>query len=391
MDAFERKYRSHGVAVTSEEEEFEEPVENIGGKLAKQAAAKTSDLAGHGVVLAQGFIDDCVKVVAGGANPVLISKGSNAGRNDPEAESMIAEAMSKVGKKGVVVIDEGKTAENKVYVVEGMQFEPGYMSPYFITDHEGMCVEYDNCKLLLVDHKITNEREVVEFMEDVTRGGDPIIIIAEDIEQEPLDTLIVNKSKEKWNVAAVKAPGSGEIKSQYLDDIAIITGATVIREEDGLTLDKAGKEVLGSAYKVVLTKEMTTIVGDGTTHEAVNKRVAEIKNLLEQAEQGYEKETMNERLAKLSGGVAVIQVGGQTETERREKKLKFEAALNGAKCSDVYSFGVVLLELLTGKSPTSPETKHGENMDLVGADSVKKGPSNAGVDGSVVSEKVTTT
>lgn len=331
MDAFERKYRSHGVAVTSEEEEFEEPVENIGGKLAKQAAAKTSDLAGHGVVLAQGFIDDCVKVVAGGANPVLISKGSNAGRNDPEAESMIAEAMSKVGKKGVVVIDEGKTAENKVYVVEGMQFEPGYMSPYFITDHEGMCVEYDNCKLLLVDHKITNEREVVEFMEDVTRGGDPIIIIAEDIEQEPLDTLIVNKSKEKWNVAAVKAPGSGEIKSQYLDDIAIITGATVIREEDGLTLDKAGKEVLGSAYKVVLTKEMTTIVGDGTTHEAVNKRVAEIKNLLEQAEQGYEKETMNERLAKLSGGVAVIQVGGQTETERREKKLKFEAALNGAK------------------------------------------------------------
>ncbi|CAN7107122.1 unnamed protein product [Brassica rapa subsp. narinosa] len=481
MDAFERKYRSHGVNVTSEEDYFEEPVENIGAKLARQAAAKTSDLAGHGVVLAQGFIDECVKVVADGVNPVLVSKGidktekvlvyeldlmskgRNAG-NDPEAGSMIAEAKrrvakndvlvidegksaennlyadygngceyymvnterllgeyhncevqvqdsevaavsnpeavrmiaeakSKVGKNGVVVIDEGKRAENKVYAVEGIQFDNGNDSEYFITDYERMCVEYDNCKvsvflflqLLLVDHKITNERELVEFMENVTRGGDPIIIIAEDIEKEPLDTLVVRKSRGKWNVASVKAPGSGELKSQYLDDIAIITGATVIREEDGLTLDKAGKEVLGNAYKVVITKEMTTIVGDGTTHEAVSKRVAEIKSLIEQAERGSEKETLNERLAKLSGGVAVIQVGGQTETERIEKKLRFEEALNGTKGS-VVGGGCTLLGL-AAKVDAIKDTLENEE-EKVGADIVKKGLSNAGESGSVVSEKV---
>ncbi|XP_048635846.1 chaperonin 60 subunit beta 2, chloroplastic-like isoform X1 [Brassica napus] len=473
MDAFERNYRSHGVNVTSEEDYFEEPVENIGAKLARQAAAKTSDLAGHGVVLAQGFIDECVKVVADGVNPVLVSKGidktekvlvyeldlmskgRNAG-NDPETGSMIAEAKrrvakndvlvihegksaennvyadygngceyymvnterllgeyhncevqvqdsevaavsnpgavrmiaeakSKVGKNGVVVIDEGKSAENKVYAVEGIQFDNGNDSEYFITDYERMCVEYDNCKLLLVDHKITNERELVEFMENVTRGGDPIIIIAEDIEKEPLDTLVVRKSRGKWNVASVKAPGSGELKSQYLDDIAIITGATVIREEDGLTLDKAGKEVLGNAYKVVITKEMTTIVGDGTTHEAVSKRVAEIKSLIEQAERGSEKETLNERLAKLSGGVAVIQVGGQTETERIEKKLRFEEALNGTKGS-VVGGGCTLLGL-AAKVDAIKDTLENEE-EKVGADIVKKGLSNAGEGGSVVSEKV---
>ncbi|CAH8349053.1 unnamed protein product [Eruca vesicaria subsp. sativa] len=403
MDAFERKYRSHGVDFTTEE-----PVENIGTKFAREAAEKTNDLAGHGVVLAQGFIDECVKVVASGANPVLISKGidktekalvhelnlmsksSNAG-NDPEAGSVIAEAMNKVGKNGVVDIDEGKSAENKVYVVEGMQFDNGYMSQYFITDLERMCVEYDNCKLLLVDHKVSNERELVEFMEDVTRGGDPIIIIAEDIEQEALDTLVVRKSRGKWNVAAAKAPGgSRELKSQYLDDIAVITGATVIREEDGLSLDKAGKEVLGNAYKVVLTKEMTTIVGDGTTKEAVNKRVAEIKNLIEQAEQGYEKEQLNERLAKLSGGVAVIQVGGETETERREKKLRFEEALNGTKGSVeegvVVGGGCTFLGLAAKVDPIKDTLENEE--EKVGADIVKKGLSSAGVDGTVVSEKV---
>ncbi|CAF1934966.1 unnamed protein product [Brassica napus] len=456
MDAFERKYGSHGVNVTSEEEDFEEPVENIGWKHDRQAASKTSDLAGHGVGLAQGFIDECAKVillpassqmnsliinlinfffqvVAAGANPALISigiektekalvnelnimsKGSNAGRNDPEAGSMIAEAMSKVGKNGVVVIDEGKTAENKVYVVEGMQFEPGYMSPYFITDHETerMCVEYDHFKVrseltedivmslankgflllqpLLVDHKITNAKDLDGVLEDAIKGRDPIIIIAEDFEQEALETLVVNKVRELWNVAAVKAPGgSRELKSKYFDDIAILTGATVIREEDGLSLDKAGKEVLGNSYKVVLTKEMTTIVGDGTTHEAVNKRVAEIKNLIEQAEQGYEKETLNERLAKLSGGVAVIQVGGQTETERREKKLKFEAALNGTKGAieegTVVGGGCTFLGLADKVDPIKDTLENEE--EKIGADIVKKALSNAGEGGSVVSEEV---
>ncbi|KAL0743744.1 hypothetical protein Bca4012_085257 [Brassica carinata] len=408
MDAFERKFRSQGVTVTSEPEvlfwlgvEFEEPVENIG--------AKTSDLAGQGVVLAQGFIDECVKVVAAGANPELISKGidktanalvhelnltskgSNAG-NDPEAGSMIAEARRKAGKNGVVVIEEGKSGENKVYVAEGMQFEPGYMSPYFITDHETqrMCVEYDHCKLLLVDHKVANAKDLESILEDAIKSGDPIIIIAEDFEQEALDTLIVNKVRGKWNVAAVKAPGgSRELKSKYLDDIAILTGATVIREEDGsLSLDKAGKEVLGNAYKVVITKEMTTIVGDGTTKEAVNKRVAEIKNLIEASEQDSEKGTLNERLAKLSGGVAVIQVGGRTETERREKKLRFEAALNGSEGEEgiVVGGGCTLLGLAAKVDPIKDTFENEE--EKVGADIVKTALSNAGEGGSVVSEKV---
>ncbi|KAL0900208.1 hypothetical protein Bca101_084169 [Brassica carinata] len=411
MDAFERKYRSQGVTVISEEEEFEEPVENIGAKFARQAASKTNDLAGHGVVLAQGFIDEyCVKVVAAGANPLLVikgiektekalvhelnlmSKGSNTGKDPDEAGSLIAEAMSKVGKNGVVVIDEeGKSAENKVHVVEGMQFEPGYMSPYFITDHETerMCVEYDNCKLLLVDHKVANAEDLESIMEDAIKSGDPIIIIAEDFEQEALDTLIVNKVRGKWNVAAVKAPGgSRELKSKYLDDIAILTGATVIREEDGLSLDKAGKEVLGTAYKVVITEEVTTIVGDGTTKESVNKRVAEIKNLIEASEQDSEKGTLNERLAKLSGGVAVIQVGGRTETERREKKLRFEAALNGKKGEEgiVVGGGCTLLGLAAKVDPIKDTLENEE--EKVGADIVKKGLSNAGEGGSVVSEKV---
>ncbi|KAL0743747.1 hypothetical protein Bca4012_085260 [Brassica carinata] len=367
--------------------------ENIGGKFARQAAATTSSLAGHGVVLAQGFIDECVKVVAAGANPVSITKGiektekalvheinlmSKAGNNDPEAGSLIAEAMSKVGKNGVVVIDEGNSAENKVHVMEGMQFEAGHMSPYFKTDHETqrMCVEYDHCKLLLVDHKVANSKYLDGILENATKGGDSVIMIAEDSEQEALDNFNVKKVISKWNIATLKTP------RQYLDDIAILSGATVIREEDGPLLDRDGKEVLGTAYKVVLTEETTTIVGDGTTKDAVDKRVAEIRKLLEQAEKDSEKDTLNERLAKLCGGVALIQVGGQTETERREKKLRFEAAL---KESIVVGGGCTLLDL-AAKVDSIKDTFENEE-EKVGADIVKKGLSNAGEGGTVVSEK----
>ncbi|XP_013652627.2 chaperonin 60 subunit beta 2, chloroplastic-like [Brassica napus] len=312
---------------------------------------------------------------------------------------MIAEAMSKVGRKCVVTLEEGKSAENYLYVVEGMQFDRGYISPYFVTDSEKMSVEYENCKLLLVDKKVTNARDLVGVLEYAIRGGYPILIIAEDIEQEALATLVVNKLRGTLKIAALKEPGFGERKSQYLDDIAILTGATVIREEVGLSLDKAGKEVLGTASKVVLTKEMTTIVGDGSTQEAVNKRVVQIKNLIEQAEQEYEKEKLNERIAKLSGGVAVIQVGAQTETELKEKKLRVEDALNATKAAVaegiVVGVGCTLLRLAAKVDAIKDTLENDE--EKVGAEIVKIALSyplkliakNAGVNGSVVSEKVT--
>ncbi|THG12527.1 hypothetical protein TEA_010753 [Camellia sinensis var. sinensis] len=365
------KIVNDGVTV-AREVELEDPVENIGAKLVRQAAAKTNDLAGDGtttsVVLAQGLITEGVKVVAAGANPVLITRGIEktakalveelklmskevedseladvaavSAGNNYEVGSMIAEAMSKVGRKGVVTLEEGKSAENSLYVVEGMQFDRGYISPYFVTDSEKMTVEYENCKLLLVDKKISNARDLINVLEDAIRGGYPIVIVAEDIEQEALATLVVNKLRGALKIAALKAPGFGERKSQYLDDIAILTGGTVIREEVGLTLDQADKEVLGHAAKVVLTKDSTTIIGDGSTQEVVNKRVAQIRNLIEVAEQDYEKEKLNERIAKLSGGVAVIQVGAQTETELKEKKLRVEDALNATKASSNSDVGI---------------------------------------------------
>ncbi|CAM8898396.1 unnamed protein product [Rhodiola kirilowii] len=425
------KIVNDGVTV-AKEVELEDPVENIGAKLVRQAAAKTNDLAGDGtttsVVLAQGLITEGVKVVAAGANPVLITRGIEkttkalvaelklmskevedseladvaavSAGNNIEVGQMIAEAMSKVGRKGVVTLEEGKSAENSLYVVEGMQFDRGYISPYFVTDSEKMTVEYENCKLLLVDKKITNARDIVNVLEDAIRNGYPIVIVAEDIEQEALATLVVNRLRGALKIAAFKAPGFGERKSQYLDDIAILTGGTVIREEVGLTLDKADKSVLGNAAKIVLTKDSTTIVGDGSTQDAVNKRVAQIRNLIEAAEQDYEREKLNERIAKLSGGVAVIQVGAQTETELKEKKLRVEDALNATKAAVeegiVVGGGCTLLRLAAKVDEIKASLANDE--EKVGADIVKRALSyplkliakNAGVNGSVVCEKVLT-
>ncbi|VAI68864.1 unnamed protein product [Triticum turgidum subsp. durum] len=356
------KIVNDGVTV-AREVELEDPVENIGAKLVRQAAAKTNDLAGDGtttsVVLAQGLIAEGVKVIAAGANPVQITRGIEktakalvlelkkmskevedseladvaavSAGNNYEIGNMIAEAMSKVGRKGVVTLEEGRSSENNLYVVEGMQFERGYISPYFVTDSEKMTTEYENCKLLLVD-------------------------------------------------------------------IAILTGGTVIRDEVGLTLDKADNTVLGTAAKVVLTKESTTIVGDGSTQEEVTKRVAQIKNLIEAAEQDYEKEKLNERIAKLAGGVAVIQVGAQTETELKEKKLRVEDALNATKAAVeegiVVGGGCTLLRL-AAKVDAIKDTLDNDEQK-VGAEIVRRAlcyplkliAKNAGVNGSVVTEKV---
>ncbi|KAF7081915.1 hypothetical protein CFC21_085819 [Triticum aestivum] len=412
-----------GVTV-AKEVELEDPVENIGAKLVRQAAAKTNDLAGDGTttsaILAQGMIAEGVKIVAAGANPVQIARGIEkttkalvgelrkmskevedseladvaavSAGNNYEIGNMIADAMSKIGRQGVVTLEEGKSAENNLYVVEGMQFDRGYISPYFVTDSEKMSVEYENCK------KINNARDLITLLEDAIKGGYPILIIAEDIEQEALATLVVNRLRGELKIAAIKAPGFGERKSQYLDDIATLTGGTVIREEIGLSLDKADKEVLGNAAKVVITKDSTTIVGDGTTQEEVTKRVTQIKNQIEASEQEYEKEKLNERIAKLSGGVAVIQVGAQTETELKEKKLRVEDALNATKAAVeegiVVGGGCTLLRLAS-KVDAIKETLENDEQK-VGAEIVRKSLSyplkliakNAGVNGSVVTEKV---
>jgi chaperonin GroEL len=423
------KIVNDGVTV-AKEVELEDAVENIGAKLVRQAAAKTNDLAGDGtttsVVLAQGLIAEGVKVVAAGANPVQITRGIDktvvalvkelkklskevedseladvaavSAGNNPEVGQMIAEAMAKVGRRGVVTLEEGKSAENNLYVVEGMQFDRGYISPYFVTDPEKMSVEYDNCKLLLVDKKITTARDMIGILEETIRGGFPLLIIAEDIEQEALSTLVVNKLRGSLKVAALKAPGFGERKSQYLDDIAILTNGTVIRDEIGLALDKVGTEVLGTAAKVSITKDATTIVGDGSTQDAVNKRVSQIRNLIEVAEQDYEKEKLNERIAKLSGGVAIIQVGAQTETELKEKKLRVEDALNATKAAVeegiVVGGGCTLLRLASKVDAIKATLDNDEQK--VGSEIVRRAlcyplkliAKNAGVNGSVVVEKV---
>eukprot|EP00803_Ostreobium_quekettii_P000069 evm.model.scf_521.1 EVM.evm.TU.scf_521.1 scf_521:3481-8894(-) len=423
------KIVNDGVTV-AKEVELEDPVENIGVKLVRQASSKTNDMAGDGTttatVLAAAFIAEGMKIVAAGANPIQLTRGidktvralvdelkklstevsdedlSNVATvsagNNPEVGDLVAGAMLRVGRQGAITMEESKTAEDSLQVVEGMQFDRGYISPYFITDTERMTSEYQNCRLLLVDKKITNARDVVAVLEAAIRGNYPLLIMAEDIEQEPLATLVVNRLRGNLKVVALKAPGFGERRTQYLEDIAILTGAQLVKDELGLTLDKVGEEELGMAAKVEVSKEHTTIVGDGSTQANVDARVKQIKTLLQNTEQDYEKEKLNERIARLSGGVAVVQVGANTETELKEKKLKVEDALNATKAAVeegiVVGGGCTLLRL-AAKVEDIKSTLENEEQK-VGAEIVRKAlsyplrliASNAGVNGSVVIQKV---
>lgn len=418
-----------GVTV-AKEVELQDPIENVGAKLVRQAAAKTNDTAGDGTttatILSAAIIAEGMKIVQAGTNPVQLTRGIektvsalvkelknlstevkdedlinvatvSAGGSEVIGE-LISSALARVGRQGVVTMEESRTAMDNLHVVEGMQFERGYISPYFVTDPERMVGEYENCKILLVDKKISNAREMVGILEGAIRGGYPLMIMAEDIEQEPLATLVLNKLRGALKVLAVKAPGFGERKSSYLEDIAILTGGTVVKEEVGLQLDKVGEEVLGTAAKVELAKENTTIVGSGATQDAVRARVKQIRMLISETEQEYEKEKLNERVARLSGGVAIIQVGAQTETELKEKKLRVEDALNATKAAVeegiVIGGGCTLLRLATKVAAIRETLQNDEQR--VGADIVRKAlvyplkliASNSGVNGSVVVNKV---
>eukprot|EP00891_Asterochloris_glomerata_P007952 jgi/Astpho2/7952/Aster-06551 len=418
-----------GVTV-AKEVDLEDPVENIGAKLVRQAASKTNDTAGDGTttatILSAAIIAEGMKIVAAGTNPVQLTRGIEktvtalvkelqglstdvsdadlanvatvSAGGDETVGKLISDAMARVGRQGVVTMEESRTAEDHLHVVEGMQFDRGYISPYFVTDPERMVAEYEQCRLLLVDKKISTARDFINILEGALRAGYPIMIMAEDIEQEPLATLVVNKLRGALKVIAVKAPGFGERKSSYLEDIAILTGAQVVKEELGLQLDKVGEEVLGLAAKVVVSKEATTIVGDGSSEQAVQARIKQIRNMAAETEQEYEKEKLQERIARLSGGVAVIQVGAQTETELKDKKLRVEDALNATKAAVeegiVIGGGCTLLKLAAKVDAIRDSLANDEQK--VGADIVKRAlgyplkliANNAGVNGSVVMQKV---
>ncbi|KAL5553572.1 hypothetical protein UlMin_040973 [Ulmus minor] len=410
--------------------ELDDPVENVGVKLVRQAGAKTNDLAGDGsttsIVLAQGLIAEGVKVISAGMNPVQIARGIEktaealvselqkmsreiddheladvaavSAGNDYSVGNMISEALHQVGKRGVVTIEKGKCTENSLEVVEGMKFDRGYLSPYFVTDRQKRTVEFHDCKLLLVDKKITNPKEMFKILDNAVKEKYPIVIVAEGIEQEALAPVIRNKLKGVLKAAAIKAPAFGERKSHYLDDIAILTGGTVIRDDMGLTLDKAGKEVLGTATKVVITKDSTLIVTDGSTRKAVEKRAAQIRKLVENTEENFQKKILNERIARLSGGIAILQVGAQTQVELKDKQLRMEDALNATKAAIeegiVVGGGCSLLRLSTKVDGIKKFLDNEEQR--IGAEIFKRALSypvkliakNAGANGNVVVEKI---
>ena len=354
-----------GVTV-AKEIELENAFENMGAQLVKEVAQKTNEDAGDGTttatVLAQAIYREGAKLVAAGHNPMDLKKGidkateevikylkensktintteeiaqvgSISANNDNEIGSMIADAMEKVGKEGVITIEESKAATTYSEVVEGMQFDRGYLSPYFVTNSEKMQVEFENPYILITDKKIASMKELVPLLEKAVQASKPLLIIAEDIEGEALTTLVVNKLRGTLNVAAVKAPGFGDRRKEMLTDLAVLTGGTVISEELGMSLDTADLTHLGTAKKISIDKENTTIVDGAGNEGQVNDRVGLIKSQIEQTTSDYDREKLQERLAKLAGGVAVLYVGAPTEAEMKEKKDRVEDALNATRAA----------------------------------------------------------
>ncbi len=354
-----------GVSV-AKEIELKDKFENMGAQLVKDVASKANDAAGDGTttatVLAQSIVNEGLKAVAAGMNPMDLKRGIDkatiaivaqlkelskpcadfraiaqvgtiSANSDESIGSIIAEAMEKVGKEGVITVEEGSGLENELSVVEGMQFDRGYLSPYFINKPDTMSAELDNPLLLLVDKKISNIREMLPVLESVAKAGRPLLIVAEDVEGEALATLVVNNMRGIVKVAAVKAPGFGDRRKAMLQDIAILTGGTVISEEVGLSLESTTLEHLGQAKRVVINKENTTVIDGAGVQVDIEARVKQIRAQIEETSSDYDREKLQERLAKLAGGVAVIKVGAATEVEMKEKKARVEDALHATRAA----------------------------------------------------------
>ena len=354
-----------GVSV-AKEIELEDTVENMGAQMVKEAASKTNDEAGDGTttstVLAHAILKEGFKKIANGANPIELKRGIDktvediveylksearpvngtdeigqvgtiSANNDSSIGTLIAEAMDKVGQNGVITVEEGKTADTELEVVEGLKFDRGYSSPYFVTNGEKMVAELDDCLILLYDKKISNMKDVLPLLESAMQMDKPMVIIAEDIEGEALSTLVVNKVRGTLKVATVKAPGFGAKRVEHLEDIAVLTGGTVITDQVGIGLEDAQMEHLGSAERVLITKDSTTVINGYGDSDAIQERIEQLSVQIEEAESDWEKEKLQERLAKLSGGVAVIRIGAGSEIEMKEKKDRVDDALNATRAA----------------------------------------------------------
>jgi chaperonin GroEL len=419
-----------GVSV-AKEIELEDPIENMGAQMVKEVASKTADIAGDGTttatVLAQAIISEGLKMVAAGANPMDLKRGIDkavslvvenlksqsqtvgsdgkkiqqvatiSANNDETIGKLIAEAFAKVGKEGVITVEEAKGTDTTVDVVEGMQFDRGYISPYFVTNSEKMEAELQNPYILIYDKKISSMKDILHILEKVAQGGRPLLIIAEDLEGEALATLVVNKLRGTLKVAAVKAPGFGDRRKEMLQDIAILTKGIVVSEEQGFKLENADLTYLGQAASVTIDKDNTTIVGGKGKKEDITARVNQIKAQIETTTSDYDKEKLQERLAKLSGGVAVLYVGAATEVEMKEKKDRVDDALHATRAAVeegiVPGGGVAYIraiESLEAKVKGQIEDEQ-TGMAIVRRaleEPVRILTANAGIDGSIVVQKI---
>jgi len=418
-----------GVTV-AKEIELSNPYENVGAQLVKEVASKTGDDAGDGTttatILAQSIIDVGLKNVTAGANPMELKRGIDkavrvvveslekqkdevgddfekirqigkiSANGDETIGNLIAEAMEKVHKEGVITVEEAKGTKTEVKIVEGMQFDRGYISPYFVTDTDKMQTQFDSPYILIYDKKISSMKELLPILEPIAQSGKPLLIIAEDIDGEALTTLVVNRLRGSLKVAAVKAPGFGDRRKEMLEDIAILTGGVVFSEEKGLKLEAATLDLMGTAEKVTITKENTTVVNGGGDSKLIAERVSLIKNQIEESTSDYDKEKLRERLAKLAGGVAVLYVGAASEIEMKEKKDRVDDALSATRAAveegTVCGGGVAYIraqqELENLKGETEDETTGIQIIKRAIEEPLRQISFNAGVEGAVVVNKV---
>ncbi len=416
-----------GVTV-AKEIELEDRLENMGAQMVREVASKTSDVAGDGTttatILAQSIYRDGMKSVAAGANPMAIKRGIEratalvvdalregakpvegdaisqvaaiSANSDSTIGNIIAEAMEKVGKDGVITVEEGKTIETELEVVEGMQFDRGYLSPYFVTDPDTMECVVENALILIHEKKVSSMKDLLPLLEQVSRAGRPLLIIAEEVEGEALATLVVNKLRGTLNIAAVKAPGFGDRRKAMLEDISILTGGKAIMEETGIKLEGVQMDDLGQASRVVIDKDTTTIIEGAGSKEAIEGRVKQLRAQVEETTSDYDREKLQERLAKLVGGVAVIKVGAATETEMKEKKARVEDAMHATRAAVeegiIPGGGVALLRAASGIA----DLEISDDDERSGAAIVQRAVEaplrwivqNAGLEGAIVIEKV---